>query len=90
MDLVFEILLWAIITITVFYVLNGPLGIKTAASLFLSFFVSSFMIFFIYQSMFGEIVIMLTIFIGMLYAVFRAIRDRRDDPNTIKPLLQQP
>jgi hypothetical protein len=86
MDLVFEILIWAIITVTTFYVLNGIFAIKTAASLFLSFFISSIFIFVAFQSLVGEIVIMFTIFIGLLYAFFRAIRDTRDDKNT-SPLL---
>lgn len=79
MDSVVEILLWLIISMVVFYVCNTILGLRTAASLFLAFLIGSLIIFFCYRSLFGEIVIMFAIVVGLIYGFFRAIRDRRDD-----------
>ena len=79
MDLMIEILIWIAITVVVFYVCNMFFSLRTAASLFLSFLVSSILIFSIYGSIFGEIVLMFTIFIGIIYALFRSLRDKRDD-----------
>jgi len=75
---------WVIIASLVLFVANTIFYIRTAASLFIAFFVASLAIFFAYQSIFGEIVIMFTIVVGMIYALFRAVRDKRDDPEAMR------
>lgn len=79
MESVLEILIWAIIVMIVFYIANTACYVRTAGSLFISFLVASFFIYFIYRSIFGEIVLMLSCTIGLIYAIFRAVRDKRDD-----------
>ena len=83
MDSVFEILIWILVVIIVFYACNTVCFVRTAASLFISFLVASAFVYLIYRSIFGEITLMLAFTIGMIYAIFRAVRDKRDDlPNT--------
>lgn len=79
MDSVVEILIWLIISVVIFYISNTIYHLRTAASLFLAFLISSLIVFFFYQSIFGEIAIMFALVVGLVYALFRATRDRRDD-----------
>ncbi len=53
--------------------------LRTAASMFLSVLITSGIIFFLYRSFFAEITIWFSIFAGIIYAVSRAFRDKRDD-----------
>jgi hypothetical protein len=79
-----EILIWILIVILIFYVCNTVCFVRTAGSLFLSFLVASAFIYLIYRSLFGEIALMLAFTIGMIYAIFRAVRDKRDDTHKAK------
>jgi len=88
MESVIEILVWLVIASLVLFIANTIFYIRTAASLFIAFFVASLAIFFAYRSIFGEIVIMFTIVVGMIYALFRALRDKRDDPDAQRAMLK--
>lgn len=79
MESMLEILIWIVIVMLLFYVCNTVWFVRTAASLFISFLMASAFIYLIYRSLFGEIVLMLSFTIGMIYAIFRAVRDKRDD-----------
>lgn len=79
MESMLEVLIWILIVMLVFYICNTVCFVRTAASLFISFLVASAFIYLIYRSLFGEIVLMLSFTIGMVYAIFRAARDKRDD-----------
>jgi hypothetical protein len=79
MESVIEILIWALITVVIFYVVNSFFFIRTAATLVISLLISSIFIYFYYRSLFGEIVLFFSFFIAIIYAIFRAIRDKRSD-----------
>lgn len=79
MESMLEVLVWIVIVMLLFYVCNTICFVRTAASLFISFLITSVFIYLIYQSLFGEIILMLSFTIGMIYAIFRAVRDKRDD-----------
>ena len=83
MDSIIEILVWLVIASLVLFVANTIFYIRTAASLFIAFFVASVIVFFAYRSIFSEIVIMFTIVVGIIYALFRAVRDKRDDKEAL-------
>jgi hypothetical protein len=79
MESVFEILIWIMIVIFVFYISNSICFIRTAASLFISFLVAGLIVYLVYRNIFGEIMLILAFTIGLIYAIFRAVRDKRDD-----------
>ena len=74
-----EFITWLVITVIVFYVFNSWVKLRTAASIILSFLIASSLITFIYNSMFSEIMLNFSIIITILYGIFRATRDFRDD-----------
>lgn len=84
MDSVIEILIWLIIASLVLFIANTIFFIRTAASIFIAFLIATICVFAFYQSIFGEIVIMITIVVGIIYAVSRAVRDKRDDAHAMK------
>jgi hypothetical protein len=78
-DLIVEILIWLIIAVTIFYICNVIIHLRTAASLFLGFLITSVITFFFFTSIFSEIAIMFSIVVGAFYAISRATRDYRND-----------
>lgn len=74
-----EVISWLLAVIVIFVVLNFFFGCKRFASLFLSFFVSSVLVYILFDSKLAEALLTLSIIIGLIYAFFKAIADKRRD-----------
>jgi len=79
MAMTLEVAVWLLSVIILFCVFNIYLFLRTASSLFLSILIASALTWLFFNNLFGEIVISFAIVIGLLYAISRAIRDKRDD-----------
>ena len=79
-----EIIVWLIVVFVAFFIFNSFFFIKTAASIFLSIFTGTIVVSCFYNSYFTEVVVIFTLFVGVLYAVFRGFRDRRRDMEETK------
>lgn len=74
-----EILIWFILIVILFVVFNNFLYIRTAASFVLSILISSFLTYIYFQTIITEAAFTFAVVIAVIYALARAIRDKRDD-----------
>jgi hypothetical protein len=74
-----EVLTWLTATLLSFCFFNFYLRIRTAASLVLSFWMATLVVMGLMAGIFSETALTYTLAISTLYAIFKAIRDLRDD-----------
>lgn len=77
--MIVEVISWLIAVIFIFVMFNFFFGCKRFASLFLSFFIASVLVYIVFDSKFAEALLTLSVVIGIIYALVKAISDRRRD-----------
>lgn len=78
-DVTFEFIIWFVIVLITFIILNRYVGIRTAASIILSLLVASIIIYVLYKNVSAEIAISLSIILIFFYGITKSLRDWRDD-----------
>ena len=78
-EIITEFAIWFISVVISFIVLNRYVYIKTAASIVLSLFIASVIIYIIYTDLFAEIALSVSVIIVFIYGIFATLRDKRTD-----------
>jgi hypothetical protein len=76
--MLFEVIILFVLVLMISFILNSYLFLRTAASLFLAILISAVICYAFFQSTISEIAITVALIVGLVYAIFRAIRDKRD------------
>jgi hypothetical protein len=74
-----ELILWIVIVVLVFLVVNNYVGLKRFGSALIAFFIASFVVFLVFNSILSEVFMSMTFLILAFFGLTTAFRSKRSD-----------